>query len=607
MKKVKKNILRLCEKLRHWEYQYYVENSPEVSDSEYDRVMAQLCVLESKWPDLLTIDSPSQRVGSPAQSIFSQVHHEVPMLSINNVFEESGFLAFDERVHKILNRKDDITYCCELKLDGLAVSLLYEHGKLIRAATRGDGTTGEDITANVRTIRTIPLRLKTYGNLPSRLEIRGEVFMSEIGFLRLNETAKREGGKIFANPRNAAAGSLRQLDPSITARRPLKFYCYGDGLLEGSELPESHWERLQQYKAWGVPVSNCMFRCTGKEAVLAFYQQVYKVRPNLGFDIDGVVIKVDSLPLQRRLGLLTRAPRWSIAYKFPAQEQLTRVIDVEFQVGRTGAITPVARLESVLVSGAIVSKATLHNFNEINRLGLMIGDRVILRRAGDVIPQIIGVVAEERPSDARQVVFPKQCPVCGSDLECVAGEKVLRCIAGLICRSQRKESLKHFVSRRAMNIKGMGDKIIDQLIEHELVKNPADLFRLTKGILTTKLARMGPKSAQSLIEELEKAKKTTFTRFIYSLGIRNVGQTIAANLAVAYGTIDALIAADIESLTDVQDIGNLIAAYIRQFFEERQNLALLQELLSPEIGINWSQPTVSPAGGTTAKLSSKLG
>ncbi|WP_074012856.1 NAD-dependent DNA ligase LigA [Candidatus Sodalis sp. SoCistrobi] len=604
MEQIEQHILRLRKQLRHWEYLYYVEAAPEVPDSEYDRVMAELRTLEAERPDLLTADSPSQRVGGQAQSSFGQVRHEVPMLSLDNVFEEPGFLAFDKRVRDRLKRDDDMTYCCELKLDGLAVSLLYENGELVRAATRGDGATGEDITANVRTIRTIPLRLQENDNLPRLLEIRGEVFMSEAGFLRLNETAKREGGKVFANPRNAAAGSLRQLDPAITAKRPLTFYCYGVGLLEDGELPESHWERLQQFKAWGVPVSDRVRRCTGSAAVLDFYRQVHEARSSLGFDIDGVVIKVDSLALQQRLGFVARAPRWAIAYKFPAQEQLTRVRDVEFQVGRTGAITPVARLEPVLVSGAMVSNATLHNADEVERLGLMIGDTVIVRRAGDVIPQIVGVVTSERPAEARPVAFPTQCPVCGSDVERVEGEAVLRCTAGLVCAAQRKEALKHFVSRRAMDIDGMGDKIIDQLVERELVKTPADLFRLNKESLS-RLDRMGPKSAQNLLEALEKARQTTFARFLYALGIREVGEATAANLAAAYGTLDALIAADIDSLTGVQDIGNIVATHVRHFFEETHNIEVIQDLLSPAIGIGWPEPVAAPVAASDNTFAGK--
>lgn len=593
MEQIEQHILLLRKQLRHWEYLYYVEAAPEVPDSEYDRVMAELRTLEAERPDLLTADSPSQRVGGQAQRSFGQVRHEVSMLSLDNVFEEPGFLAFDKRVRDRLKRNDDMTYCCELKLDGLAVSLLYENVELVRAATRGDGATGEDITPNVRTIRTIPLRLQDHDNLPRLLEIRGEVFMSESGFLRLNETAKREGGKVFANPRNAAAGSLRQLDPAITARRPLMFYCYGVGLLVDGELPESHWERLQQFKAWGVPVSDRVRRCTGNAAVLDFYRQVHEARSSLGFDIDGVVIKVDSLALQQRLGFVARAPRWAIAYKFPAQEQLTRIRDVAFQVGRTGAITPVSRLEPVLVSGAMVSNATLYNADEVERLGLMIGDTVIVRRAGDVIPQVVGVVTSERPAEARPVVFPTQCPVCGSDVERVEGEAVLRCTAGLVCAAQRKEALKHFVSRRAMNIDGMGDKIIDQLVERELVKTPADLFRLNKEILT-RLDRMGTKSAKNLMKALEKSRQTTFARFLYALGIREVGAATAANLAAAYGRLDALIAADINSLMSVQNIGNIVATHVRHFFEETHNIEVIQDLLSQAIGIRWPEPMAAP-------------
>lgn len=594
MEQIEQQILRLREQLRHWEYLYYVESSPEVPDSEYDRVMSELRELEAKRPDLLTADSPSQRVGGQAQNSFGHVRHEVPMLSLDNVFEEPGFLAFDKRVRDRLKCNDDITYCCELKLDGLAVSLLYENGELVRAATRGDGTTGEDITANVRTIRTIPLRLKDNGDLPRLLEIRGEVFMSKAGFQRLNETAKRERGKVFANPRNGAAGSLRQLDPAITAKRPLTFYCYGFGLLEYGTLPESHWQRLQQFKAWGVPISDRVRLCTGSAAVRAFYQKVHESRSTLGFDIDGVVIKVDSLALQQRLGFVARAPRWAIAYKFPAQEQLTRVRDVKFQVGRTGVITPVARLEPVLVSSAMVSNATLHNADEVGRLGLMIGDTVIVRRAGDVIPQIVSVVVSERPEDARPVKFPSHCPVCGSDVERVDGKVVLRCTAGLLCAAQRKEALRHFVSRRAMDINGMGDKIIDQLVEHELVKTPADLFRLTKEILT-QLEQMGPKSAQNLLDALENAKQTTFARFLYALGIREVGEATAANLADAYGTLDALTAADINSLTGVQDIGKIVATHVRHFFAESHNVENIRELLSPTIGVHWPAPVTASA------------
>ncbi|THD34679.1 NAD-dependent DNA ligase LigA, partial [Pantoea sp. R102] len=432
MTSVQEQITALRTTLRHHEYLYHVMDTPEIPDAEYDRLMRELRELESAHPDLITPDSPTQRVGAAPLATFEQVRHEVPMLSLDNTFDEAGFLAFNKRVQDRLKSTDDLTYCCELKLDGLAVSLLYENGLLVRAATRGDGTTGENITANVRTIHAIPLRLHG-DNIPARVEVRGEVFMTESGFEKLNEEARRTGGKVFANPRNAAAGSLRQLDPRITAKRPLTFFCYGFGLLKGGEMPASHWQRLQQFKAWGLPVSERIRLVHTADEVLAFYRQVEQDRPSLGFDIDGVVIKVDSQALQEQLGFVARAPRWAVAFKFPAQEQMTVVRDVEFQVGRTGAITPVARLEPVQVAGVIVSNATLHNADEIARLGLRIGDKVVIRRAGDVIPQVVNVVESERPADAREIVFPSHCPVCGSDVERVEGEAVTRCTGGLIC------------------------------------------------------------------------------------------------------------------------------------------------------------------------------
>ncbi|AGJ61481.1 DNA ligase [Candidatus Moranella endobia PCVAL] len=594
MEQIEQRIIRLREQLRHWEDLYYVDSLPipTVPDSEYDRVMAELCTLEIKYPELLTPDSPSQRIGGKAMNHFGQVHHEIPMLSLDNSYEEKDFLAFDKRVRDRLKHDSAMTYCCEIKLDGLAVSLLYENGYLVRAATRGDGTTGEDITVNVRTILTIPLRLTNHCNLPRLLEIRGEVFMPEAIFQRLNATAKRTGSKVFTNPRNAAAGSLRQLDPAITARRSLMFYCYGVGLLEDGTLPESHWEMLQLFKVWGIPVSNFILQCTGSLEVINFYKKVHDARSHLGFDIDGVVIKVDSLLLQQRLGVITRAPRWAMAYKFPAQEQLTRVRDVEFQVGRTGVVTPVARLEPVMVAGVRISNATLHNVNEVERLGLMIGDKVIIRRAGDVVPQIVGIIYSERPTDARPVVFPYYCPICSSNIESFEGKTVWRCTAGLICAAQRKEAMKHFVSRRAMYVKGMGDKIIAQLVERELVKTPVDLFRLNQEMLT-RLEHIGPKSAQNLLAALEQAKHTTLARFLYALGIREVGESTAANLAAAYGTIEALTIANIDSLISLPNIGKIVATNVHNFFRDNHNLEVIEALLNPMIGIHWAEPVVT--------------
>lgn len=610
MDSIEKQLVQLRSTLSHHEHLYHVLDNPEIPDAEYDRLMRELRDLEARYPERVTPDSPTQRVGAAPLSEFSQVRHEVPMLSLDNVFDESSYLAFNKRVQDRLKSADNLTFCCELKLDGLAVSLLYEEGILIQAATRGDGTTGENITANVRTIRAIPLKLRGE-NIPRRLEVRGEVFLPQAGFEKINAEARRTGGKIFANPRNAAAGSLRQLDPRITAKRPLTFFCYGVGLLEGGTLAESHYQRLQQFKSWGLPVSDRVKLCHTADEVLEFYHQVEADRPDLGFDIDGVVIKVDALPLQEALGFVARAPRWAVAFKFPAQEEITQVRDVEFQVGRTGAITPVARLEPVQVAGVLVSNATLHNADEIARLDLRIGDKVIIRRAGDVIPQVVGVVTSERPDNTQPVSFPAHCPVCGSDIERVEGEAVARCTGGLICGAQRKESLKHFVSRRALDVDGMGDKIIDQLVEKEYVHTPADLFSLTPGILTG-LERMGPKSAQNVVTALQKAKETTFARFLYALGIREVGEATAAGLAAHFGTLEALMSADIEQLQQVPDVGIVVATHVFNFFEEESNREVIHQLTTAA-GVHWPAPVLvnvaesdSPFAGKTVVLTGTL-
>ncbi|XOY30860.1 NAD-dependent DNA ligase LigA [Proteus cibi] len=609
-KNTQQKIDKLRVTLRHHEYLYHVMDAPEIPDAEYDRLMNELKALEAEHPELITSDSPTQRVGALPLTAFEQVRHEIPMLSLDNAFDETSYLAFDKRLRDRLKNSEEITFCCELKLDGLAVSLLYENGVLVQAATRGDGTTGENITENVRTIRAIPLRL--YGNdIPARIEIRGEVFMNEKGFEYLNEEARRTGGKVFANPRNAAAGSLRQLDPRITAKRPLTFFCYGVGVLEGGELPTSHYERLQQFKQWGLPVSDAVKICTGSKAVLDFYHHIEEIRPNLGFDIDGVVIKVDDIALQEELGFVSRAPRWAIAYKFQAQEQMTIIKDVEFQVGRTGAITPVARLEPVQVAGVVVSNATLHNADEIERLGIRIGDTVVIRRAGDVIPQVVSVIEEKRPDDAQEIVFPTHCPICDSDVERIEGEAVARCTGGLICGAQRKEALKHFVSRRAMDVDGMGDKIIDQLVEKEYVKTPADLFRLDEKILSG-LERMGEKSAKKLITALDKAKSTTFARFIYALGIREVGEATASGLTTYFSTLDALRNADVEALKSVPDVGDVVAKHVVNFFQEEHNRMVIDQLIN-DAGITWQAPVIvtheagdNPFAGKTVVLTGSL-
>lgn len=610
MKTLQETVDQLRSQLRHHEYLYHVLDAPEIPDAEYDKLMQALKALEEQHPDLITRDSPTQRVGATPLTAFETVRHEVPMLSLDNVFDDQSFLAFHKRVVDRLKNDAVVDYCCELKLDGLAVSLLYEQGELVQAATRGDGTTGENITENVRTIGAIPLRLRGEG-IPQRLEVRGEVFMNQKGFETLNEMARKSGGKLFANPRNAAAGSLRQLDPRITGKRPLTFCCYGIGVSEGGELAATHWQRLQQLKGWGLPVNDHVKVCETPQQVLDFYHRIGEQRETLGFDIDGVVIKVNSLPLQEQLGFVARAPRWATAFKFPAQEQITTVRDVEFQVGRTGAITPVARLEPVPVAGVVVSNATLHNADEIARLGIRIGDKVVIRRAGDVIPQIVNVVTSERPEQTQEIIFPTHCPVCGSDVERIEGEAVTRCSGGLICAAQRKEALKHFVSRRAMDVDGMGDKIIDQLVEKEYVHTPADLFRLSAGKLTG-LERMGPKSAQNVVDALQKSMDTTLPRFLYALGIREVGEATALSLALHFGELPALMDASLEALTEVPDVGPVVASHVRHFMDEESNREVIRQLVE-DIGIRWPAIASSevaagdnPFAGKTVVLTGSL-
>ncbi|MEJ2764188.1 NAD-dependent DNA ligase LigA [Photobacterium sp. MCCC 1A19761] len=580
---IQQQLTALREQLAYHGHRYYVEDSPEIPDAEYDRMMQQLLALEATHPELITADSPSQRVGGKPLDGFSEVRHELPMLSLDNAFSDEDLKAFEKRMIDRLPASYALTFCCEPKLDGLAVSLLYENGILVQAATRGDGTTGENITANVRTIRAVPLKLYGEG-WPARLEVRGEVFMPKPGFEALNANAQKKGEKTFVNPRNAAAGSLRQLDPKITATRPLSFYAYSVGVMEGGTLAAGQFERLTQLKGWGIPMCPESRHLSSIEDVIQYYQDIGERRGNLPYEIDGVVIKVDDIETQQRLGFVARAPRWAIAYKFPAQEEITRLNNVEFQVGRTGAITPVAKLEPVFVGGVTVSNATLHNADEVARLGVMIGDTVIVRRAGDVIPQIVSVVTSKRPDDAEAIVFPSECPVCQSKVERVEGEAVTRCSGGLYCRAQRKEALKHFVSRKALDVDGCGDKVIEQLVEREMVTTPADLFTLSAGVLTV-LDRMGPKSAQNLVAALEKSKLTTLPRFLYSLGIREVGEATAANLAKHFETIEALSQATLEQLVEVPDVGTIVAAHVVNFFREAHNLEVIQSLR--EAGVHW--------------------
>ena len=581
---LQQQIDTLRQDLRRYEYEYHVLDNPTIPDAEYDRLFHQLKALEAAHPELITADSPTQRVGAKPLSGFAQIRHEIPMLSLDNAFSDEEFYAFVKRIEdRLIRLPEPLTFCCEPKLDGLAVSILYVNGVLTQAATRGDGTTGEDITANIRTIRNIPLQL-LMDNPPTRLEVRGEVFMPHAGFERLNQQALEKGEKTFANPRNAAAGSLRQLDPKITSKRPLVLNAYGIGIAEGVDLPNTHYDRLQWLKSIGIPVNPEIRLCNGTDEVLDFYRDIQNKRSSLGYDIDGTVLKINDIALQEKLGFISKAPRWAIAYKFPAQEELTRLNDVEFQVGRTGAITPVAKLEPVFVAGVTVSNATLHNGDEIERLDIAIGDTVVIRRAGDVIPQIIGVLHDRRPADARPIIFPKTCPVCDSAIVRIEGEAVARCTGGLFCAAQRKEALKHFVSRKAMDIDGVGGKLIEQLVDRELIHTPADLFKLDLTTLT-RLERMGAKSAENALASLEKAKNTTLARFIFALGIREVGEATALNLANHFKTLEALQNADLEALQQVPDVGEVVANRILAFWHELHNVAVVNDLIAQ--GVHW--------------------
>jgi DNA ligase (NAD+) len=590
MSNAQEQISQLHQQLNQYNHEYYVLDQPTVPDAEYDRLMQALIELEIVNPELKTIDSPSQKVGGEALKSFTQVTHQMPMLSLDNVFSLEDFHAFVKRLKDRLNNNQSLAFCAEPKLDGLAVSLRYENGQLVQAATRGDGNVGENITINIRTIKSIPLKLMgTLGeDFPSILEVRGEVFMPKVSFDGLNEQAKKRGEKGFANPRNAAAGSLRQLDSKITAKRNLAFYAYSLGFVgevtrdENKDLTSeffanSHYERLCQLKTLGLPMCPEVRLLETEQACDEFYQGILTKRSGLSYEIDGTVLKVDEITLQKRLGFVARAPRWAIAYKFPAQEELTKVEDVEFQVGRTGAITPVARLTPIFVGGVTVSNATLHNQDEITRLGLKINDVVVIRRAGDVIPQIVSVVVDKRTDDAVDIIFPKSCPVCHSAVVKPEGEAVLRCTAGLFCAAQRKEAIKHFASRKAHDVDGLGDKLVEQLVDENLIRTPTDLFKLTE-IQVSTIDRMGKKSATNLIEGLEKAKKTTLAKFIYGLGIREVGEATAANLASHFYTLAAIESASLEALQNVSDVGEIVAKNIVNFFKEAHNLEVVAGL-----------------------------
>jgi len=587
---LKKQRNKLHQQINQYNHQYYVLDEPSVPDVEYDRLIQELIVIEQNNPALKTLDSPTQKVGGQPLKAFTQVTHQVPMLSLDNVFSAEDWQAFVKRIQDRLASDKTLVICAEPKLDGLAVSLRYEQGVLVQAATRGDGSTGENITENIRTIKSIPLKLMGNSGVdyPDVIEVRGEVFMPKASFEQLNETAKKKGEKVFANPRNAAAGSLRQLDSKITAKRNLAFYAYGLGFVgdlpskdnfenEQVFLAPSHYQRLCQVKSLGLPMCPEVCLLEDQQQVQAFYQDILAKRDDLSYEIDGTVLKIDDIALQKRLGFVARAPRWAIAYKFPAQEELTTVEDVEFQVGRTGAITPVARLTPVFVGGVTVSNATLHNQDEITRLGLKIGDTVVIRRAGDVIPQIVSVVLAKRSNNVKDIIFPTACPVCHSKVAKASGEAVLRCTAGLFCQAQRKEAIKHFASRKAHDVDGLGDKLVEQLVDENLITTAADLFNLTEIQIST-MERMGQKSAKNLISSLEKAKHTTLAKFIYGLGIREVGEATAANLANHFCTLTAIQTATLEGLQTVDDVGGIVAKNIINFFKEEHNVAVVMAL-----------------------------
>lgn len=578
----------LRSELERANYQYYVLDQPQIPDAEYDRLYSELQSIESAHPDLITPESPTQRVGGEVASGFAPVVHALPMLSLNNGFTDEDVTAFDKRVSDRLDRAP-VEYSCELKFDGLAIALRYEDGRLVQAATRGDGSTGEDVTRNVRTVRSIPLRLKG-DRIPKVLEIRGEVLMFRRDFDRLNVQQREAGQREFANPRNAAAGSLRQLDSSITARRPLSFFAYGIGVLEGVPMPDTHDALLDWYAELGVPVCGERAVVQGADALLTFYRRIGEKRKTLPYDIDGVVYKVNRKDEQDVLGFVSRAPRFALAHKFPPEEALTELLEIGVNVGRTGAITPVARLAPVFVGGVTVTNATLHNEDEVHRKDLRAGDTVIVRRAGDVIPEVVGPVMERRPPDARAFVMPTECPACGSAIERLPGEAVARCTGGLVCPAQRKRALEHFAQRRALDIDGLGEKIIDQLVEQNLVRTPADLFNLGFSTLVA-LERFADKSAQNLIDSLEKAKHTTLARFIFALGIPDVGESTAKDLARHFGSLAPVLDATVETLMEVEGVGPVVAESIHQFFAEAHNRTVIDQLRA---NVTWPEGPPAP-------------
>ena len=599
-----RRVRDLREQIAHHNYRYHVLDDPEVSDAAYDELLQELRLLESAHPELVSADSPTRRVGAEPSRAFEPVAHGLPMLSLENAFTGEDVASFDARARAAAGGAQ-VDYVAEPKLDGLAVNLVYERGALVRAATRGDGAVGEDVTANIRTIGAVPVTLR--GNAPERVEVRGEVFMPLAGFNRLNEEQRAQGLKPFVNPRNAAAGALRQLDPRITARRPLDLYLYGMGQLVGTSAPETHSQTLQMFRDWGLRTSPLAKGVTGLAGLLRYYAHVGRIRAGLEYQIDGVVYKVDRRSLQEQLGFVSRAPRWAVAHKFPPEEAETILRDVDFQVGRTGALTPVARLEPVMVGGATVSNATLHNMDEIERKDIRIGDTVMVRRAGDVIPEVARAVPERRTRSARYIKLPANCPVCGSPVERVEGEAVARCTGALRCAAQRHEALRHFASRRAMDIEGLGDERIAQLIVRDLVQTPADIYHLDLATVSG-LDRMAERSASNLLAAIAKSKSTTLPRFLYSLGIREVGEATAGALARQFATLAALRTADEAVLQATPDVGPIVAAHVAQFFADPANNRILDALVAA--GVNWpdmpAAPAALPLAGKTVVLTGTL-
>lgn len=595
----------LREQLNHHSHLYYVLDAPEIPDAEYDRLFRELQALEAQYPELLTTDSPTQRVGGKALDAFAPVRHAVPMLSIETEADASpaGAANFDQKVRKKLGLTDTdppIEYAAELKFDGLAINLRYEHGVLVQAATRGDGESGEDVTANVRTIRNIPLKLATQ-NPPAVLEVRGEALMKRADFERYNDKQRAQGKAPLVNPRNGAAGSIRQLDSKLAAQRPLTFFAYGIGQTQGWNLPATHSGILDALASMGLPVSSERMTGSGADALVAFHQSIAAKRDSLPFDIDGVVYKVNSLGLQNELGFRNREPSWAVAHKYPAQEQITEVLDIDVQVGRTGAITPVARLAPVFVGGVTVTNATLHNEDEVRRKDVRIGDWVSVRRAGDVIPEVVAVMQDRRPDTVREFVMPSQCPVCASHIVKLEGETIARCTGGLFCPAQRKQALLHFASRRAMDIEGLGEKLVDQLVDNAIVRTPADLYKL--GLLKlANLERMAEKSAANLLTAIDASKQTTLARFIFALGIRNVGEATAKDLARYFGSLDALMNANEITLLEVDDVGPIVAQSIAQFFAEPHNREVALQLRAA--GVSWQESV--PQKKTVGELTGKV-